>query len=92
VPSLGYVVKAKGRRIVFASDQSAFSAGFELALKDLSPDLLFAHHVIPEGEGQPRLLLSHKLISAMNMILRTSSILLATFGLRRRSQWAGDDA
>lgn len=53
VPSLGYVVKAKGRRIVFASDQSAFSAGFELALKDLSPDLLVAHHVIPEGEGQP---------------------------------------
>jgi len=53
VPSLGYMVKAKGRQIVFASDQSAFSTGFELALNGLAPDLLVAHHVIPEGEGQP---------------------------------------
>lgn len=53
VPSLGYLIRAKGRQIAFASDQSAFSTGFELALSGLSPDLLVAHHVIPEGEGQP---------------------------------------
>lgn len=53
VPSLAFLVKAKGRDIVFASDQSAFSAGFDRVLRDHKPDLLIAHHVIPEGEGQP---------------------------------------
>lgn len=53
VPSLGFLIKAKGRQIVFASDQSAFSTGFELVLNGLGPDLLVAHHVIPQGEGQP---------------------------------------
>lgn len=53
VPSLGFLVKAKGRDIVFASDQSAFSTGFDRLLTEHQPDLLIAHHVIPEGEGQP---------------------------------------
>lgn len=53
VPTLAYVVKAKGRTIVFASDHSASSNGFEQQLRDSKPDLLIAHHVIPEGEGQP---------------------------------------
>lgn len=53
VPSLAFLVKAKGRDIVFASDQSAFSTGFDRLLRDHKPDLLIAHHVIPEGEGQP---------------------------------------
>lgn len=53
VPTLAYVVTTKGRKIVFASDQSAFSTGFDEVLRDDQPDLLIAHHVIPEGEGQP---------------------------------------
>lgn len=53
VPSLAFLVKAKGRDIVFASDQSAFSAGFDRVTRNIEPDLLIAHHVIPEGEGQP---------------------------------------
>jgi len=53
VPTLAYLVKVNGRDIVFASDQSAFSTGFDRLLRDLKPDLLIAHHVIPEGKGQP---------------------------------------
>ena len=53
VPSLAYLVKAKGRDIVLAGDQSAFSTGFDRLLRGHKPDLLVAHHVIPEGEGQP---------------------------------------
>ena len=53
VPSLAFLVKTKGRDIVFASDQSAFSTGFDQVLRGSKPDLLVAHHVIPEGEGQP---------------------------------------
>lgn len=53
VPSLAFLVKAEGRDIVFASDQSAFSTGFDRLLRDHKPDLLIAHHVITEGEGQP---------------------------------------
>ena len=53
VPTLAYRVQVKGRDIVFASDQSAFSTGFDRLLRGAKPDLLIAHHVIPEGEGQP---------------------------------------
>lgn len=53
VPTLAYLVKAKGRDIVFASDQSTFSTGFDRVTRNIEPDLLIAHHVIPEGEGQP---------------------------------------
>ena len=53
VPNLAYRVKAKGRDIIFASDQSAFSTGFDQLLRGSQPDFLIAHHVIPEGEGQP---------------------------------------
>lgn len=53
IPSLAYLVEAKGRTILFASDQSAFSTGFDRYTRGLRPDLLIAHHVIPEGEGQP---------------------------------------
>lgn len=53
VPTLAFLVKIKGREIVFASDQSGFSVGFDRLLQGQQPDLLIAHHVIPEGEGQP---------------------------------------
>ena len=53
VPTLAYMVEVKGRTIVLAADQSAMSSGFDKVTAGLSPDLLVAHHVIPEGAGQP---------------------------------------
>ena len=53
VPTLAYVIEAKGRTVVLAADQSDMSSGFDKATTGLSPDLLVAHHVIPEGPGQP---------------------------------------
>lgn len=53
VPTLAYRVEAEDRTILFAADQSAFSTGFDRVTRGLEPDLLVAHHVIPEGDGQP---------------------------------------
>lgn len=53
VPSLAYIVRTRGRIMVFAGDQSSASSGFDRFTAGLRPDLLIAHHVIPEGEGQP---------------------------------------
>lgn len=53
IPTLAYRIEAKGRTIVLAADQSAMSTGFDRETAGLAPDLLVAHHVIPEGEGQP---------------------------------------
>lgn len=54
VPALGYLVETGGKAIVFAGDQSFLSEGFAAALAGRKPDLLVAHHAIPEGPGQPR--------------------------------------
>jgi len=54
VPALAYLVEIRGKLVVFAGDQNEFSDGFVDALKDRRPDLLIAHNVIPQGEGQPR--------------------------------------
>ncbi len=54
VPSLGYLVEAGGKSIVFSGDQNFLSDGFVGTLKGRKPDILVAHNVIPEGEGQPR--------------------------------------
>lgn len=54
VPALGYLVELRGKTIVFAGDQNAMSTGFVDALAGRRPDILVAHNVIPEGEGQPR--------------------------------------
>lgn len=53
VPTLAYIVRAQGKTIVLAADQSMMSSGFDRATQGLKPDLLVAHHVIPEGPGQP---------------------------------------
>lgn len=53
IPTLAYRIEAKGRTILLAADQSAMSTGFDRETAGLAPDLLVAHHVIPEGEGQP---------------------------------------
>lgn len=54
VPALAYLVEIAGKAIVFAGDQNAMSDGFVAALAGRQPDILVAHNVIPEGEGQPR--------------------------------------
>jgi ribonuclease BN (tRNA processing enzyme) len=54
VPALAYLVRARGRMIVFAGDQSALSSAFDARLAGSRPDLLVMHHAIPEGPGQPR--------------------------------------
>ena len=54
VPALAYLVEIRGRTIVFAGDQNAMSQRFVEALAGRRPDILVAHNVIPEGEGQPR--------------------------------------
>lgn len=53
VPALAYMIETGGKIIVFSGDQNDMSDGFEAALKGRKPDLLIAHNVIPEGEGQP---------------------------------------
>ncbi len=54
VPALAFLVELRGKTIVFAGDQNAMSDGFVEALAGRKPDILVAHNVIPEGEGQPR--------------------------------------
>lgn len=54
VPALAFLVEIRGRTIVFAGDQNAMSEGFVQSLAGRRPDILVAHNVIPEGEGQPR--------------------------------------
>lgn len=54
VPALAYLVEVRGKVIVFAGDQNAMSEGFVTALAGRRPDILIAHNVIPQGEGQPR--------------------------------------
>lgn len=54
VPALGYRIQLGEQSVVITGDQSAFSEGFERSLAGSRPQLLFAHHVIPEGPGQPR--------------------------------------
>jgi ribonuclease BN (tRNA processing enzyme) len=53
VPAFGVVITARGKTIVIGGDQSRFSEAFAARLAGSHPDLLIAHHVIPEGEGQP---------------------------------------
>lgn len=55
-PTFGVKIEAGGKTIIIAGDQSNQSAAFVRYLAGSRPDLLFAHHVIPEGGGQPRAL------------------------------------
>ncbi|MEM8919195.1 MAG: MBL fold metallo-hydrolase [Pseudomonadota bacterium] len=54
VPSLSYVIKAKGKTIVFAGDQSFLSEDFVTTLRNSDPDLLVMHNAISMSDGQPR--------------------------------------
>lgn len=53
VPSLGYRVDARGGSILVTGDQSFLATGFAARTAGSKPDLMVAHHVIPEGPGQP---------------------------------------
>ncbi|WP_432201355.1 MBL fold metallo-hydrolase [Erythrobacter sp. W53] len=54
VPSLGFEIEVAGKTIVITGDQSGFSSVFEEGLRGSRPAILFAHHVIHGGQGQPR--------------------------------------
>jgi ribonuclease BN (tRNA processing enzyme) len=53
-PALGFVIEWQGRSVVITGDQSALSERFAADLAGSKPAILFAHHVINGGEGQPR--------------------------------------
>ena len=54
VPALAYVIRTKGKTVVFAGDQSFLSESFVAALSETKPDLLVMHNAITMAEGQPR--------------------------------------
>jgi ribonuclease BN (tRNA processing enzyme) len=54
VPALGFELAAHGVSLVLGGDQSFLAKGFESQLAGSRPTMLIAHHVIPEGAGQPR--------------------------------------
>jgi ribonuclease BN (tRNA processing enzyme) len=54
VPALGFVIEWQGKAVVITGDQSALSERFLADLTATKPVILFAHHVINGGEGQPR--------------------------------------
>lgn len=54
VPALAYVVRTKGKRILFAGDQSYLSEDFIAQTKNGQPDLLIMHNAISMDDGQPR--------------------------------------
>ncbi|WP_198024167.1 MBL fold metallo-hydrolase [Sphingorhabdus lutea] len=54
VPSLAYIVKYKGRSIIFAGDHSFLSEDFVTQLSGSNPDILVMHNVISMADGQPR--------------------------------------
>lgn len=53
VPAFGLVIEVGNKTIVLGGDQSRFSEDFAKRLAGRRPDLFVAHHVVPEGPGQP---------------------------------------
>lgn len=54
VPALAFVVRNKGKRLLFAGDQSFLSEEFENATRNGQPDLMIMHNAISMADGQPR--------------------------------------
>ncbi|QTD56711.1 MBL fold metallo-hydrolase [Parasphingorhabdus cellanae] len=54
VPALAYIIRAKGKTIVMAGDQSFLSEDFVQTLAGTKPDLLVMHNAITMADGQPR--------------------------------------
>ncbi|HSF11892.1 MAG TPA: MBL fold metallo-hydrolase [Erythrobacter sp.] len=53
-PALGFAIEWQNKSVVITGDQSALSERFLADLTGSKPVILFAHHVINGGEGQPR--------------------------------------
>lgn len=69
VPALGFVLTAHGVTLVLGGDQSVLAKGFQSQLAGSGPTMLIAHHVIPEGAGQPRGL--HRSPTAIGALAKT---------------------
>jgi len=54
MPALSYVVRTKGKRILFAGDQSDLSEDFINETRNGQPHLLIMHNAISMADGQPR--------------------------------------
>ena len=54
VPALGFAIELENASIVITGDQSFLSEQFLTDLTGSKPTILFAHHVINGGAGQPR--------------------------------------
>ncbi|MEP2990586.1 MAG: MBL fold metallo-hydrolase [Parasphingorhabdus sp.] len=54
VPALAFVVRNKGKRLLFSGDQSFLSEAFVEATRNGRPDLMFMHNAISMADGQPR--------------------------------------
>lgn len=54
VPALAFVVRNKGKRLLFSGDQSFLSEAFIEATRDGKPDLMFMHNAISMADGQAR--------------------------------------
>ncbi|MEO9470267.1 MBL fold metallo-hydrolase [Parasphingorhabdus sp.] len=54
VPALAFVVRSKGKRLLFAGDQSFLSEEFENATRNGLPDIMVMHNAISMADGQPR--------------------------------------
>lgn len=54
VPALAYVIRSKGKRLLFAGDQSFLSEEFENATRNGQPDIMVMHNAISMADGQPR--------------------------------------
>lgn len=51
VPALGFAVTGKNASVIFAGDQGIETEFFDAALEGSKPDILIAHHAIPEADG-----------------------------------------
>ncbi len=54
VPALAYMVRTKGKEIIFAGDQSYLSEDFTEQTKNSQADILIMHNAISMDDGQPR--------------------------------------
>lgn len=54
VPALAYVVRTRGKRLLFSGDQSFLSEAFVKAVSNGRPDIMVMHNAISMADGQPR--------------------------------------
>lgn len=54
VPTLAFVVRNRGKRLLFSGDQSFLSEAFIKATRNGKPDIMVMHNAISMADGQPR--------------------------------------